>query len=81
MMRVLMILGALLVGIAGLFMSVCGGGFFLVFMLNAVTAFFRRGAGAAAIDNVPMLVLAGGCCAVGVLLVWGCAKSIRKWWD
>jgi hypothetical protein len=80
MMRVLMIIGALLVGMVGLFMSVCGGGFFIVSLVNLVTSSFRQGAAAANIGMVPMIVLAGGCCAVGVLLVWSCAKSIKKWW-
>jgi hypothetical protein len=80
MMRVLMIIGALLVGIAGLFMSVCGGGFFIAFIVNIVTSAFRRGAASADISMVPVIMLAGGCCAAGVFLVWGCSKSIKKWW-
>ncbi len=42
-MRVLAIAGALLIGLAGVFMSVCGGGFFVVLAYESVKATFRAG--------------------------------------
>jgi hypothetical protein len=42
-MRVLAIAGALLIGLAGVFMSVCGGGFFVVLAYESVKAIFRAG--------------------------------------
>lgn len=80
MMRIVMIVGALVIGLTGLFMSVCGGGFFITFLFSMATALFRRDAVATAIGMLPMMLLAGGCCVVGGLLVWGCARSIKKWW-
>jgi hypothetical protein len=63
-MRVLLILIALLLGLIGLFMSVCGGGF-------AFTALFRGFTPALALIAIP-------CAIVGVMLIVASVSLVRR---
>ena len=63
MMRVLAVLAALFVGLIGLAMSLCGGGF----LLAALSPF-----------NPALLLLTLGSLAVGILLLWGASSLLKK---
>jgi hypothetical protein len=65
-MRYIAIIGALLFGIVGLLMSVCGGGFFVMFA-------WQPSGGTAGFMAVAMAFAIGG-----GFLAWICFKLIRK---
>lgn len=53
MIRVLLILAALVLGLVGLFMSICGGGF----LLTSLVALFKGGPGAAGAVSIAMMAI------------------------
>jgi hypothetical protein len=61
-MRIVNIIMTLLVGLVGLFMSVCGG-------VTAISMGTRAGG---------IIILALGCLAVGVLILVAAAKALRR---
>jgi choline-glycine betaine transporter len=64
MLRVLTVLGALLLGLIGLAMSLCGGGF----LLSSGIAPF----------NLGMVLITVPCIVVGIALLWGAAKLLKQ---
>jgi hypothetical protein len=62
--RALLIVGALLLGLVGLFMSLCGGGFSLMAVTNS---------GALAILPIAVPSLLGG-----ISLIWGCVRILSR---
>jgi hypothetical protein len=77
-MRILLILGALLLGLLGLFMSLCGGGFFIRVAYEAVADTFRSGPSQDWPGGMVLLAVPAVCAVVGATLCWSCAKFIRK---
>jgi len=75
--RIVVIVGALLAGLFGLFMSVCGGGLLIGFGSNAIRLLGAPASRYATI-NVLSLALPAGCLIAGVFIVVKCVKSIRE---
>ena len=64
MLRLLSVVAAVIVGMIGLAMSLCGGGFLL--------------GGGFSYMEWPWVLLALGSLAAGVLLIWACRAILRK---
>jgi membrane protein implicated in regulation of membrane protease activity len=77
-MRKITIIGALLAGLIGLFMSLCGGGFFLVMAYNSVTNIIRSGQQDQMFGVLVLLVIPAGFAVCGAALFWACFKFIRR---
>lgn len=77
MRRILTIIGALLLGLIGLIMSVYGGGIIILMVFLAIRDFQRLGSrdisGAVAMLIIPGISLVGG-----ITLVWLAVRLIRK---
>ena len=65
-MRELVVILAFLAGMFGLFMSVCGGGFFVMLA-------YQSGPGA-----IPLLLIPSASIVCGVALSWACFRFIRR---
>jgi hypothetical protein len=77
-MRIIAIIGALLFGIVGLLMSVCGGGFFVTFCYSFVTSLPQSVGSRDAFGMLPVLALAAGCAVGGGFLAWYCFRHAHK---
>jgi hypothetical protein len=77
-MRQIAIVGAFLAGLAGLCMSVCGGGFFVVMAYNSVRNVFQSGQLDQSIGVPVMLAIPAGFAVGGAFLFWACFKAIRR---
>ena len=77
-MRKITIVGALLLGILGLFMSVCGGGFLVMFGYGAIRALFQSIPTPAQFGMLPFMALAAAFAVGGAILTWSCFKYVRK---
>lgn len=77
MSRLIPILATLLAGLFGLFMSVCGGGFFITASYSAIRSLFLSGPRSGG-SIVILIVFAAACAAGGILILWKCWLSIRK---
>ncbi len=77
MRRIIVIVGALLAGLFGLFMSVWGGGLLIGVGNNAIRL-MRSAAPQYRAINVLSLALPAGCLIVGVIIVVKCVKKIRE---
>ncbi len=77
MRRIVVIVGVMLAGLFGLFMSVCGGGLLIGFGTNAFRL-LRSPAPQYVAINVMSLAFPAGCLIVGVFIVVKCVKSIRE---
>jgi Na+/melibiose symporter-like transporter len=77
-MRQIAIIGAFLAGFAGLCMSVCGGGFFVMFALDAAKNIFRSGQPNQLIGMLVFLAIPAAFTVGGALLFWACFKTIRR---
>jgi len=75
--RIVAIVGALLAGLVGLFMSVCGGGLLIGVGENALRL-LRSPAPQYGTINVLSLALPAGCLIIGVFILVKCVKSIRE---
>jgi hypothetical protein len=62
MMRALTVTAALLLGLVGLLMSLCGGGFFITFAFKD--------------SGIALLALASG--LIGLALLWGARRLLLK---
>ena len=76
-MRKITIIGAFLAGLVGLFMSVCGGGFFVTMAYNFVRDIFR-GQQDQAIGALVFLAIPAAFAVGGAFLFWACFKFIRR---
>jgi hypothetical protein len=77
-MRQIAIIGAFLAGLAGLCMSVCGGGFFVVLAYNSARNVFQSGRLDQLINMLVLLVVPAGFAVGGAFLFWACFKAIRR---
>ena len=68
-MRVLTILAALVLGLIGLFMSVCGGGFMLTALFNVFKAGDLGGIGFIAVIAIPSAIFGVGLIGASIRLV------------
>ena len=76
-MRALVVIGALLTGILGLFMSLCGGGCFILLASTATTGIRGTGIMSQFVNALPILLLAASSAAVGV---WLCSLALKWLW-
>lgn len=79
MMRKVIIIGAFLAGLLGLFMSLCGGGFFVMMTFESIKNIVRSGRqdqGA-----LVLLVIPAAFTVCGAALFWACFKFIRRRYD
>jgi len=85
-MRIFSIVIALLAGLASLFVSVCGGGFFVTFGYTATrsmlhpASMLHQTAAQVALAILPMLMFAAACAAVGAWAFWRSIRFIRREW-
>jgi hypothetical protein len=77
-MRIMLIIGALLLGLVGLFMSVCGGGFLIRMGYDASATIGRSGHWQDWLGALMLLSIPAVCAAIGASLCWFCVKSLRK---
>jgi membrane protein implicated in regulation of membrane protease activity len=77
-MRKVAIIGALLLGILGLFMSVCGGGFFVMFAYSAIRALLQPIPTPAQFGMLPFMALAAAFAVGGAISAWSCFRYVRK---
>jgi hypothetical protein len=77
-MRIILIIGALLLGLVGLFMSVCGGGFFIRMAYDSVSSLVLSGRWQDWPAALILLAIPAACATVGGLLCWISAKYLRN---
>ena len=77
-MRFIVIIGALLLGLLGLLMSVCGGGFFIRMAYDLVANLVRSGRWQDLPGGLVLLVLPAACAAFGAPLLWVGARYLLK---
>jgi hypothetical protein len=77
-MRIILILGALLLGLIGLFMSVCGGGFFIRMAYEAGANIMRSGHWQEWMGIMILLSIPAVCAAIGASLCWFCVQYLRR---
>jgi hypothetical protein len=77
-MRVILIVGALLLGLVGLFMSICGGGFFIRMAYDSVANLVRSGRWQEWPLALVLLVIPAACATFGALLCWNSARYLRR---
>ena len=78
MMRIVTIVFALLAGLASLFVSVCGGGFFVSLGYQALRQAFQPTGTSGALAVLPVLMFAALCAGVGAAVCWSCIRFIRR---
>jgi hypothetical protein len=79
-MKFVSIVFALLAGLVSLFVSVCGGGFFVTMGSNAIRAMLHPRGTQTALVVLPILLFAAACAAGGGWAFWRCLKFIRREW-
>jgi len=85
-MRSVSIVVALLAGLASLFVSVCGGGFFVTFSFTAIrsmlypTSMLHQTVAQVALNYLPVLIFAGACAVIGGQAFLRSIRSIRREW-
>jgi len=77
-MRKIIIIGAFLAGLLGLFMSLCGGGFFVMMAYDSVRNIIRSGQQDQMFGALALLVIPGAFAVCGAALFWVCFKFIRR---
>jgi hypothetical protein len=75
--RVVAILIGLVLGLLGLFMSVCGGGFLASMGYDTLRGLFGAHRDPNAINGLFMLLLPGGSLVVGIVLCWSAYQILR----
>lgn len=75
-MRIIAILGSLIVGLVGLFMSVCGGGFLISFGYAALRNIMDHTPNA--FYGLSNLLLPAGFLAVGIVVCRFAYQSVRR---
>lgn len=68
LLRILAVIGILLVGLLGLFMSLCGGTFLIAGLLHQD-------------GSLGFWPIAAPCAGAGVALVWLCGRSLWRRWN
>jgi len=74
-MRILVITAALLIGLVGLLMSICGGGGFVVFAINVLRSVRGSGAASQLASATGVLLMSATCAVMGV----GLCRLALKW--
>jgi len=77
-MRKIAIVGAFLAGLAGLCMSICGGGFFVTMAYDSARNIFQSGRPDQLIGMLLFLAIPAGFAVGGAFLFWACFKAIRR---
>ena len=77
-MRKIVIILAFLAGLLGLFMSLCGGGFFVTMAYDAVNAIIRSRQPDQMAGALVLLIIPGAFAVGGAALAWVCFKIIRR---
>jgi hypothetical protein len=77
-MRKITIVGAILAGLVGLFMSVCGGGFFVMMAYDSVSNIIRSGRQNQMFGALAFLVIPAAFAVGGAALFWACFTFIRR---
>jgi hypothetical protein len=77
-MRIILIIGALLLGLVGLFMSLCGGGFFIRMGYDSVASLIRSGRWQDWPAALILLVIPAACATGGGILCWISARYLRN---
>jgi hypothetical protein len=78
MIRMLIIVGAGVVGLIGLFMSLCGGGFFLMMGYDSLRSILGPRHDPSAVSALVLLLIPAFCLVVGASVFWACYKYVRK---
>lgn len=78
MTRIVVIVFGLLAGLASLFVSVCGGGFFVVMGYDAIRRMFQPTGTNELLSVLPVLMFAAGCAGAGGWVCWKCVQFIRR---
>jgi hypothetical protein len=77
-MRIVAIVGGLLVGLLGLFMSVCGGGFLVSFGYDTLRYLFGTHRDPSAINGLFLLLLPAGSLVLGIVVCRSAYRILRK---
>ncbi len=77
-MRKITIIGVFLAGLLGLFMSLCGGGFFVTMAYDSVRNIIRSGQQDQMFGALVLLVIPAAFAVCGAALFWACFKFIRR---
>jgi len=78
MSRALAVIGALVLGLLGLLMSVCGGGMTIGLVFSTIQSLPRTGHRGELGGALSMLTFAVTCLVLGIALCWQAVKLIRK---
>jgi hypothetical protein len=78
MMRIVAIVGGLVVGLVGLFMSVCGGGFLASLGYDMLRNLFGAHRDPNAIVGLFLLVFPAGSLALGIVVCRSAYQILRK---
>ena len=77
-MRKIIIIGAFVAGLLGLFMSLCGGGFFVMMAYDSVRNIIRSGHQDQMFGDLVLLAIPATFAVFGAVLFWVCFKFIRR---
>jgi hypothetical protein len=77
-MRMVVIVGGLVVGLLGLLMSVCGGGFMFSLGYGALRNLFSAHRDPSAINGLFFLLIPAGSLALGIVLCRSALQILRK---
>jgi len=77
-MRIVAIIGGLLLGLIGLFMSVCGGGVLFSMGRETWRNFFRAHHNPNAMSGLFLMLLPAGFLALGIVLCRSAYETLRK---
>ena len=77
-MRKITIVGTFLAGLLGLFMSLCGGGFFVVMAYDSVRNIMRSGQPNQMFGALVLLIIPAAFAVCGAALLWACFRFIRR---
>lgn len=80
-MRIVAIVGALIVGLLGLFMSVCGGGFLVTLGFDTLSYLFDAHRKSDALGELPLLFISAVSLAIGVVVCRFAFRVLRKHLD
>lgn len=78
LMRIIAIIGALVLGLIGLFMSVCGGGVMLSMGRDTWHNFFGAHHDPNAINGLFLMLLPAGFLALGIVVSRSAYRTLRK---
>jgi hypothetical protein len=78
MMRKIMIVAAGLMGVLGLLMSICGGGFFVMMGYENLRVIFGPVHDSTAYAALTLLVIPAAFTALGAFIGWNCFKYVKR---